>query len=403
MDVKPQKKAIQVKPRATNKDWDQTFQLLSWWKTDVVQEAKVMIVGAGALGNEVLKNLTLMNVGNILIVDFDHIEYANLSRSVLFREEDTKRTNLKSDIAAQRIKEINPRIKIKTINGDVTIDVGLGVFRRMDVIIGCLDNRLARLFLNRACYKVDKTWIDGAIENLIGQVNVYTPEVSCYECSLSEKDWQNIHLRLGCPTVAMRNYSQGRIPTTPISASIVGAIQVQEALKVISGNDKQSMAGQSFYYEGMNNFIMQLETEPLREVCYSHYWYDPIVESPLSTNSTLRECFSWLEEEYKDSEPIIKLDNDLALQIVTRRSDKSFDVVIPKLRLTDEVLKQFREDESEDIIITAETNELDPSFEYLDKTLGELGIPALHILRVLVGGEMRYVELTKDEAFLNFE
>ena len=70
-------------------NWDQTFQSLSWWKKDRVQEAKVMVVGAGALGNEVLKNLALLNVGHILIVDFDRIEYSNLSRSILYREADS--------------------------------------------------------------------------------------------------------------------------------------------------------------------------------------------------------------------------------------------------------------------------------------------------------------------------
>ena len=66
--------------------WDETFQLMHWWKPEDVQNAVIMVVGAGALGNEVLKNLALLNVGHILIVDFDTIEYSNLSRSILFRE-----------------------------------------------------------------------------------------------------------------------------------------------------------------------------------------------------------------------------------------------------------------------------------------------------------------------------
>ncbi len=81
-------------------EWDSTFQLLSWWRKERIAAAKVMVVGAGALGNEVLKNLALLGVGHILIVDMDHIEYSNLSRSILYRPEDSKYKRMKADVAA---------------------------------------------------------------------------------------------------------------------------------------------------------------------------------------------------------------------------------------------------------------------------------------------------------------
>jgi DNA-binding transcriptional regulator YhcF (GntR family) len=77
-----------------------TFDFISWWEREKVQQAKVLVVGAGALGNEVIKNLALMGVGHLFIVDFDTIEAANLSRSVLFRESDNKRS--KAEVAARR-------------------------------------------------------------------------------------------------------------------------------------------------------------------------------------------------------------------------------------------------------------------------------------------------------------
>ena len=150
------KKSQKLKLESTGgakEHWDDTFRLMSWWDADRVKDAKVMVVGAGALGNEVLKNLALMNVGSIFIVDFDTIEYANLCRSVLFRTEDIKQNKYKCEIAGERIKEINPNVKVQAVNGDIMIDVGLGIMRRMDVIIGCLDNRIARLFINRYAFK----------------------------------------------------------------------------------------------------------------------------------------------------------------------------------------------------------------------------------------------------------
>jgi len=394
------KKQIKVIPKSQN--WDSTYQLLSWWKSDVIKEAKVMVVGAGAIGNEVLKNLTLLNVGHILLVDFAEIEFSNLSRSVLFRAKDCEQKALKAKIAAERIKEINPNVKVQYINGDVSLDVGLGVFRRMDVIIGCLDNRLARLFLNRACHKVNKVWIDGAIENLTGQVNVYKPGHTCYECSLTEADWKTIKFRMGCADVAKRNYAQGRIPTTPISSSIVAAMQVQEALKVVNKNDKKLML-ESFYYEGMNNLVLQLKPPKLKEGCFSHFSFQDIIETPLSINNTVKATMDWLIDYFDDASLYIKLDFEIALKIVTRKSEKQYQVALPKLKLTADKLKEFQLIVEEEIIITEETNEIDLDFPYLQKTLGDIGIPPLQIITVNANGHSYFLELSGDENFLIFK
>ena len=75
-----------------------TFEFISWWDREVVENARVLVVGAGALGNEVIKNLVLMGVGHIYVIDFDTIEAANLSRSPLFRESDAGRN--KAEVAA---------------------------------------------------------------------------------------------------------------------------------------------------------------------------------------------------------------------------------------------------------------------------------------------------------------
>ncbi len=79
-----------------------TFDFISWWERERVEKAKILVVGAGALGNEVIKNLALMGVGNLYIVDFDTIEAANLSRSPLFRESDSGRR--KAEVAAARVR-----------------------------------------------------------------------------------------------------------------------------------------------------------------------------------------------------------------------------------------------------------------------------------------------------------
>lgn len=382
---------------------DETFQLLSWWKKDAVRDAKVMVVGAGALGNEVLKNLALLNVGHILIVDYDTIEYANLCRSVLFREQDCVGDKLKAQIAAERIKEMNPDIKIMVINGDISCDVGYGVTRRMDVVIGCLDNRLARRNINRACHHVQKVWIDGAIENLLGKAATYIPGISCYECNLTENDQNIIKIQTGCPDIAKRNLAYGRIPTTPISSSIIAAIQVQEALKVIHGYNNKLLADKFLYYEGMNNEIGLYETTGLSNDCLSHYTYEPIIQAKeLRASSTVKQALDWLQEYFSDSDVAIKLDHRLVLEISPESNgEKSIPLIIPFPHLSDSITAKYKNTPDEKVFVT-DTDILDNTFQYTELTLGEVGIPPLHIMTVISGNKY-FIELTGDEQFLNFQ
>src|SRR6516225_7212376 len=78
------------------------LRLISWWRQERLRDARVLVVGAGALGNEVLKNLALVGLGTIYVIDLDEVERSNLSRSVLFRSEDGGRA--KAEVAAHRAR-----------------------------------------------------------------------------------------------------------------------------------------------------------------------------------------------------------------------------------------------------------------------------------------------------------
>src|SRR5882724_3041296 len=97
------------------------FGLIPWWDQQKLAEAKVLVVGAGALGNEIIKNLALLGAGNILVADLDRIENSNLSRSVLYRKEDNGK--YKATVAAKSAKEIYPDINAHFFNGNVVYDM----------------------------------------------------------------------------------------------------------------------------------------------------------------------------------------------------------------------------------------------------------------------------------------
>ena len=130
------------------------FSLLSWFKQERLERANVMVVGCGALGNEVLKNLALFGVGHLVVVDFDTIEPSNLTRSILFSQADAEARRPKATVTAKRIREINPSIQVLPLECDICHDIGLGLLRQMDVVVGCVDNRWARYCLNRLCMRV---------------------------------------------------------------------------------------------------------------------------------------------------------------------------------------------------------------------------------------------------------
>src|SRR6266699_4632815 len=93
------------------------FRLIGWWDQEKLRSARVLVIGAGALGNEILKNLALLGFANIVVVDLDSIEASNLSRSILYRAADVGRR--KADVAAEAVQNIFSEAKVHAITGDV--------------------------------------------------------------------------------------------------------------------------------------------------------------------------------------------------------------------------------------------------------------------------------------------
>ena len=248
--------------------------LISWWDQDRLRDASVLVVGAGALGNELVKNLALMGVGRILVSDLDRIENSNLARCVFFRPEDEGRT--KADTLADRASALNPDVEVIPIAGDIRLAVGLGIFNDVDVVLGGLDNREARLFVNQACWKTTTPWIDGAIEGLMGVVRVFDPpDSACYECTMNERDHELIAARRTCALLTREEMDAGKVPTTATSASVVAGIQVQEAVKVLHSErlGASSLRGGGFHFVGLTHDSYRV-TYGRRDDCLSHDTYD---------------------------------------------------------------------------------------------------------------------------------
>ncbi len=262
------------------------LEAIEWWDRSRIETARVMVIGAGALGNEVLKNLALLGVRQVVVVDFDRIESSNLSRSVLFREGDEGRA--KAACAAERMSELCPAIRPRAIVGNVLGEVGLGYFRWADVIVGAVDNREARVFVNATCAQLQRPWIDGGIEVLHGIVRGFAPPATaCYECTMSQADWRLIHERRSCSLIARRAAEHRGTPTTPTVASVIGGMQAQEVLKALHG--LEFLRGRGFFFDGLGHTSYAIEY-PIQPDCGWHEPPPPVEELAAMTSQTsLRE------------------------------------------------------------------------------------------------------------------
>ncbi len=367
-----------------------TFDFISWWERDKVQAARVMVVGAGALGNEVLKNLALMGVGNLFVVDFDVIEAANLSRSVLFRAEDNGQK--KAEVAARRVKELNPTVHVQYYHGDVNTALGLGVFRRMDAIIGCLDNREARLSINRFAYRLNKPWVDGAIQELFGLVRVFVPgQGACYECTLTEQARREMSLRYSCPLLARHNILLGKVPTTPTVSAIVGGMQSQEALKLI--HQMSVNAGQVTHINGLTNEFHTTAYTPAED-CESHWVYGEITElaDRKASTTTVAEMLR-IAREALGQDAVLELDQEIVTQLECHQCETTTDVFKPisQVSYNEGVCPgcgELREVHMAHVVTGDEP--------FLNRTLLGIGVPPLHVVRARNESEYRFFELTGD-------
>lgn len=103
-------------------EWgEDVYSKLSWFKQKNVKSANVMVVGCGALGNEVIKNLALFGIEHLVLVDYDIVEYSNLSRSILFSSEDIKVRRKKVEAIANKLREINPAVQINLRTHEVLL------------------------------------------------------------------------------------------------------------------------------------------------------------------------------------------------------------------------------------------------------------------------------------------
>ncbi len=361
------------------------LRLISWWDQARLRASHVLVVGAGALGNEVLKNLALLGVGRITIVDYDTIEDSNLTRSVLFRASDNGRS--KAAVAAERAMELNPDVRVQAYDANIMHDFGLGRFADADVVIGCLDNREARLWVNRSCWKVTRPWVDGGIQEISGVCKVFVPpDSACYECGMTEADYRLINLKYSCPLLKREDILEGKVPTAPTVSSIIAGMQTQEALKLL--HRMAVAAGCAVVFNGESNNLYTTAYQRVED-CLSHETYREWTSLPVDRK--VLTARGLLDQVARGRHAELVLDRELVTRFACPKCDKARTVNRLLAKLTD---KDGRCDGCGDVMQMSTTHRVTRDDAAADLLLVELGIPEDDIVRVQLEDGDAFYRLT---------
>ena len=280
----------------------------------MIETVRILVVGAGALGNEVLKNLVLMGVRHLTIVDFDFIESTNLSRTVLFRKEDIGKN--KAMVAAERLREMalcdEDELDIIGLDGNLMIDFGKAMlFLGHDIVICCVDTQRCRAFINDWCVRTRTPLFEGGFEGFSANICFFAPEPHFIQKSdgkeifslpsddglfpdyaedftvcLREEIGQGFFdvKRNSCSEFKAKDTELVKIPTIQCVSAIAGALIATEVIKYLSGKD--TLRNKMLYYSGLTQqtYIANYKPDPS---CTIHQEHTPIEKLPYDPEETL--------------------------------------------------------------------------------------------------------------------
>ena len=186
-----------------------------------LRNARVCVVGVGGLGNPITTRLVAMGIGKIRIVDRDVIELSNLHRQTMFDDSDVG--EIKVEVAAKKLKKLNPNVIVEALPISINDYTALEAVDGCDVVLDALDSVNARYSLNKACVAKNIPFVTGAAVGISGQAFTILPKQSaCYHCMFPSLDEDSM------PTCSIEGVH-------PSILSIIGGIEVAEAVKVLLG------------------------------------------------------------------------------------------------------------------------------------------------------------------------
>ena len=215
-----------------------------------LKKAKVVIAGAGGLGNPAAIYLAAAGVGRILNIDNDQYELSNLNRQILGWQKDIGRP--KVEAAEEKLRALNPDIEVEAVNTEITAENVCDLIRDSDVVVDALDNWKTRFDLNSGCVECRIPLVHAGIHGLSGQITTIVPgEGPCLRCIIPKAP----------PEIRP-------FPVLGATPGLFAMLQVMEVIKLILGLGKP-LVGRLFLFSGedMSSSIVQVSRNPDCPIC----------------------------------------------------------------------------------------------------------------------------------------
>jgi sulfur-carrier protein adenylyltransferase/sulfurtransferase len=296
-----------------------------------LKAARVLMIGTGGLGAPLGMYLAAAGVGRLGLVDFDVVDESNLQRQIIHGTKDVGRPKIES--ARDRLQSINPHIEIETYDMRLTSENALEVFHDYDVIVDGTDNFPTRYLVNDACVLTGKPNVYGSIFRFEGQASVFWAKAdegrgACYRCLYPEPP----------PPGLVPSCAEGGV--LGVLPGIVGAIQANEAIKLILG-DGLPLINRLLLFDAwkMRFRELKLRKDPNCLVCGDHPTITKLIDyeefcglKPQPQENKQAEGQGM--EEITAIELKRRLDNAEEIQIIDVREPNEYEIAhIPNTKL----------------------------------------------------------------------
>jgi len=278
-----------------------------------VASKRAVVVGAGALGNEVVKALGLLGVDKVLIVDPDVVEPSNLTRSVLFRTPRAAGRN-KALVLAEASSGHFPDTAWRALGCEFA-DVGFEEIAAADLVFSCVDNEMTRLEIAYAATKLDRPVCDGglaAADTARGRVSFFPGrKTACYSCQLRSQTRRELLTQWESPRYSCWGdpADQGSaLSSTPTMAAVIGSMQVEIGLKQLLNRQTQQASG-SFSIDVSLSTPVRMESIELRRspACPFHETSGSLLVSA-PVDAPFSAILASAEAPWAEARPVVLLD-----------------------------------------------------------------------------------------------
>ena len=203
------------------------------------KDGKITVIGCGGIGGETIEMLARMGIGELVLVDKDAFDLSNLNRQTLATIADLGLD--KSAVAAEKVRLINPYVKVTTFNEHIDQSNIEKVIGDSNIVIDALDNVLTRVIVSRAAKEKGIPYIHGAIHGTLGQITVFLPN--------SEKTYEEM---FNLPSIGkdlnddviedLKGVTSGVPPVIGPTPNLIGCLEAFEAYKILTGVGKVTVA-----------------------------------------------------------------------------------------------------------------------------------------------------------------